>query len=169
MYGGLSEAQEKALAALVAGRVVTDLGAGDCEYARKLLDLGAQRVVAVDKAFYHGWTDPRVELVERYFRHFEDDIDLAFVAWPVNWPTPGLVPAMERASQVVYLGKTTDGSMCGWDGFWRHLWGRSVLSYHPAATNSLVVYGGVCLTARDLLDDEKAAIATDRIIHYGLG
>lgn len=168
MYGGLSASQEKVLGRLVRGRVVTDLGAGDCGYARKLLDLGAQRVVAVDKSFYHSFADPRIELVERYFRDFEDDIDLAFVSWPVNWSTPGLVPALERASQVVYLGKTTDGLMCGWDGFWRHLQGRSVLSYHPEPTNSLIVYGGACLTARDLLADEKAAIATDRIIYFGL-
>ena len=55
-YGLLTPSMQALIVPLVADKAVWDLGAGDLAYARLLLDLGAQEVVAVDKQWHCRWS-----------------------------------------------------------------------------------------------------------------
>ena len=174
-FGHLTPPMLVALRPLVAGRIVHDLGAGDLGLARALRGLGASRVVAIDKA-YGSPESPLardalggtagIELVRAYFRDFSDPVDVAFVSWPVNWPT-GLAGILERSRVVLYLGKNTDGSACGTPEVFARLASREVLAHVPHRRNTLVAYGPV-RTARPLLGEELAALsfAPEREISY---
>ena len=52
-FGQLNKAQLKALVPLVRGKVIHDLGAGDLGLALELLNLGASKVIAIDKEYYN--------------------------------------------------------------------------------------------------------------------
>lgn len=161
-FGVLLQSQLECLRTFVAGREVTDLGAGDCANAMRIRRLGASKVIAVDKETVITGVSigrgPRSIVCERsYFDGYWEPIDVAFLSWPPNWHCPGLVQAIDRASIVAYLGKNTDGSACGWRDLWEHLRGRSVLAECPHRRNTLIVYGAGC-SARPLLPEEQAAL-----------
>ncbi len=66
--------------------------------------------------------DPRVEQVRASFADLRGlEIDVAFVSAPPNEPAPGLVGLLQAASVVVYVGKNTDGTACGWPGMFAAL------------------------------------------------
>lgn len=161
-YGVITLEQAEFIRWFVAGRHVTDLGAGDCEHTQRLLGCGATRVTAVDKQLLPtGWPIGCMDLIETYFRDFDDPVDVAFLSWPPNWACPGLVEALGRASTVIYLGKNTDGTSCGWPGLWQHLVRRTILAEYPNPSNTLIVYGRPC-PERPLLPEEAAALDTGK-------
>lgn len=163
-FGTLTKEQAKYVQHFVAGRVVTDLGAGDCELARLLKKLGASKVIAVDKNGPIMKESKGVSCVRSYFSDYREPIDVAFLSWPINWHVEGLIPALARASTVIYLGKTTDGMMCGWLTMWRHLSARTVLAEYPNPNNTLIVYGAPC-GPRALLPDEEAGLDKSGRVH----
>lgn len=171
MYGGLSAAQEKALEPFVRGRVVTDLGAGDCTLARKVKRMGASKVIAVDKetvisGAVIGRGKDMVVCERRTFAEYSEPIDVMLLSWPVNWFCPGLVAACERARIVIYLGNTMGGIMCGSCDLWEHLIGRQYLAVYPNRHNTLIVYGPPSKGRRLLLPEELAAFDTETIHDY---
>ena len=144
-YGSLDSAQERVLATVVRGAKVVDLGAGHCTLSRCLLELGAREVFAVDKCFPREVAEtPRLHLCRWTFAEALtqlDAIEVAFLSWPVNVSTPGLVRLLERARSVAYLGVNNDAFVCGNIGLWSHLVRRQVLSVCECAANDLIVYG----------------------------
>jgi hypothetical protein len=160
-YGVLFKKQKKALANYVAGHVVHDLGAGDCSLAQELVALGATKVVAVDRRlmsgeFPHG---PQIELVGRDFATYATQmpqIDVAFMSWPDKRREPSLYFLIADAKTIVYLGKNTDGSMCGDPELFRELGKRKILHYLPERKNTLIIYGARVKTPRDLRGEEIA-------------
>lgn len=153
----LSSKQLKALYPYVRSKVVHDLGAGDGTLACELVvSCGAEKVIAIDR---HPIPDPPIEGIEcltMYFDRFHEKVDIAFVSWPVNWPC-ALEPILRHARLVVYLGKNTDGSQCGYQGFWELLVEREVLLHIPERPNVLIVYGQNKVE-RQILPEEYAAI-----------
>ena len=181
-FGRLSEDQEKVLAPFVKDKIVHDLGAGFCDLSLRLLELGASRVVAIDKdrmprlehlagrvaqaratfAEAAGFGSPGGFSDEeaRRARSLARTIDVAFLSWPRENKVPGLVELLGRARIVVYLGKNTDMSMCGWPGmFLEALLPRSVLAHAPEQRNTLIVYGPRSNEPRRILGEEAAALA----------
>ena len=147
MYGCLNEVQEKALIPFLQGRVVTDLGCGDCGWTRFILEQGASRVVAVDKENFvkkpDWWRGRPVKFVHQQFVDFHDPVDVAFVSWPLNSysGTRGLIDIMDRAATVIYLGSNVSGNSCGSPQFFDNLLSREIKVYEPARS-TLIVYGG---------------------------
>jgi hypothetical protein len=143
-WGRLDPAQSTALAAIVRGRTVHDLGCGDQTLAEKLVQLGAAAVIAVD-CQPMDWTPVAgVVPVHANFADYADTepvIDVAFVAWPDNRVEPALLELIRRAKTVAYLGKCTDATICGWPGFFRYLLGRALVAHVPNVSNTLCVYG----------------------------
>lgn len=160
-YGKLSCAQADILRRHLGGRVVHDLGAGNLGLTRRLLDLGALSVVAVDKERLPRLRDPRIRCVSTTFEKCLDTPDVAFVSWPSNRPLPGLVPLLHRAQLVIYLGKNTDGSACGHWTLFSSLLHREVLAYLPERENTMIVYGDPGKTVREPLGEEMAALTMD--------
>ena len=62
------------------------------------------------------------------------------MSWIVNWDM-SIVKVLADAEIVIYLGKNTDGSACGYDKMWEHLRSREVLAHVPDRRNTLTVYG----------------------------
>ena len=140
-YGVLSPSQKQQLKHFVQGQRVVDLGAGDLKLANDLLRLGTTQVLAIDKEGMRTRSH-RIALFNGRFDQVPDSfpLDLAFVAWPPNWKC-GLERLVRLSKTVVYLGKNTDGTMCGTAELFQDLSRRNVLAYVPDPKNTLIVYG----------------------------
>ena len=162
-FGFLSPKQEDVLRDHVRGKCVHDYGCGNLTLSARLLELGADKVFGVDR-------DPqsvpstlrdRLFFHRGHFDHYRDVSDVAFTAWPANWNT-GLHPLLEQSPKVIYLGKNTDSSACGYSEMWRGLMRREVLAHVPEKQNTLIVYGPALVT-RDPLPEERAALDFTRV------
>lgn len=139
-FGRLSHAQLMAIRAVIAQREVVDLGAGSGALAQQLVDTGASRVVAIDKVEW----GPVASGVERLWMRFEDYVgpaSLVFLSWPDNHPNRGLLDIVTRAQTVIYVGKNTDGTACGWPGLFTEFQTREIVAHVPEQRNTLTVYG----------------------------
>jgi hypothetical protein len=158
-WGKLSEEQAELVARFIRGRTVHDLGCGDCKLAGRLVELGARRVVGVD------WRKPS-ELPEGvafhrlsyiHFARMRTKPDIAFVSWPAQYGTRGLVKLLESVPLVLYLGCNDAGTVCGSRSLFEHLRTREALGFVEHPDNDLIVYG-VRRLKRELLDHERRAI-----------
>jgi hypothetical protein len=144
-YGEWTEAMTEAARSVVAGKVVYDLGAGRLGHSRRLLELGAEHVFAVDKekASDAWWRGKPITFVQTYFDNLDvpDRIEVALVAWPTNHRLTGLIDILERCERVIYLGSNCNGDMCGWPGMWDYLHFREIEAHVPHHKNSLIIYG----------------------------
>ena len=167
VHGQVTGAQAAVLRTVVGGREVCDLGAGNgvlSLYLRR--ELGAARVVAVDA---HDCSIGRVLVNQRgiefrrcTFAEFAEtapELDVAFLSWPTNCYAPGLHAILCRARTIAYLGKCTDGSMCGTPDLFELFAYRELLHYVPDPGNTLAVYGDVLRERRrDLRGEERAGL-----------
>jgi len=164
-WGLLSDRQLNAIKPFIAGLEVHDLGAGDLLLSHILLAAGADRVMAVDKhPDYPGSViskGKKISRVNKCFDQYRGDIDVAFVSWPINGPTPGLVECVGRAKTLIYLGKNTDGSLCGTREFYHHMLHRALLVHIPERQNTLVVVGSRLHRMRTGTYEERAGFDTD--------
>jgi hypothetical protein len=158
-YGKLLGKQEDAVKALVQGKDVCDLGAGDMELSVKLLELGATKIIAVDKEDYPV-PDPRIVRILSYFnnvwRHTRPP-KIAFISWPINHADPSLARLVDRFPFIAYLGKNTDMTSCATPGFFQPLLRREVMAYIPNRKNVLIIYGPNSVE-REPYGEELAAI-----------
>lgn len=165
-YGILNQRQQMVVRTYVEGLQVHDLGAGDLILSRKLLDLGAASVIAIEKELSEGrkaTRDPRITCVEGYFHAYRGTrIETAFVSWPCNWPDQGLIRLLVPCPVIIYLGTNLAGTMCGGSDLFCHLIEREVLAYEPDRHNTLIVYGPGRVE-RPLRGEEKAALNTDHM------
>ena len=160
-YGKISDAQRAVIKKHVEGLVVHDLGAGSCEHSLMLVELGAASVVAIDKeSMPKALGGRKISRFQGYFEHYDGDIDVAFVSWPINHEDQGLLQLVRRAKLVLYVGKNTDGSMCAWPGFFLEMSGRKILDYVPERPNTLIVYSDFLARRRKELRGEERAGAT---------
>ena len=166
-FGKLSPAQENAIRPLVAGKVVHDLGAGDERLAYKLVQLGAGRVIAIDVASWNKHPPRHPAIVRRCqdFADFRGRASRVFLSWPDEVPSPDLLRIVKCASLVVYLGKTTDGTMCGWPDLFRGFAGREILRHLPERQNTLTCYGRRQLS-RLMTGEEYAGIFLDTCLGF---
>jgi len=174
--GGLNRFQEEAVRYYVKNQWLYDLGAGHLGWAKKLSEFGALNVTAVDSMYkdrrnnalndcrdWHKCVPSNTILSSSTFselyREGVTKFDAVFVSWPdvAYGKTMGIELLTRRADTVIYLGKTTDGTMCGSPQLWSQLIRRKVLCYLPAVRNSLIVYGAK-EERRPLLLDEEAGL-----------
>jgi hypothetical protein len=165
MWGQPSQSQLPVIARHVAGRRIHDLGAAHRNLSVQLLELGASHVVAIESETYpHAAVHPNLTVVQTYFRAYQDPIDVAFVSWAPNNPC-GLHVLLARAPLVIYLGRCTDGSFCGYPAFWRTLQQREILDRVNERKNVLLVYGPR-IVERPLEPEEEAGMDEDHVRHY---
>lgn len=167
-YGRLTLEQELALRPHLGGSLVHDLGAGDLNLAADLLRLGAKHVVAIDKEPYRKKSPQGITTVTCYFEEYSPPVEIAFMSWPRSTFDTGLLNICRRARLVVYLGRNTDGSACGFPPLLQHLATRQVLAHVPDSYNSLIIYSST-LESRRYLPEEYAAIFQDKVwSHEGI-
>ena len=166
-HGVLQPEQRKALRPFVHERIVHDLGAGDLSLARVLLKLGAREIVAVDKETPRARPPDKIKVVKSPFQAYTPgDLDVAFLSWPANYYLRGLIRLLQKAKTVVYLGKNTDGTACGFDEMFAYLTKRQVAAHVPHPDNTLIVYTAQTCR-REPLEDEYAALHQERIYSFG--
>jgi hypothetical protein len=136
--------------------------------SRYLLLLGAKQVIAVDKQplRYYG-QDARLTVIEDYFEGIPlGSVNTLFLSWPVNYDNKSLILHVMSAKRVIYLGKNTEGTMCGTPALFRVLLQRRLLAYAPDRANSLIVTGGLRRKPRAPTGEEKAALSDSSIWGY---
>ena len=174
--GKLNDEQEAVLRNFVMGYNVHDIGSGQLGLSRKLIELGAHTVTAIDKLYADfrnnnfkdcaPWVPPHpgITLVGEYFEEYASYghfIDVAFVSWPEAYhPDNGLVALLTGVRTVIYLGTNFDGTACGSIALFQHLSRRNILATVPHKWNTLLVYGNEQQTRR-LLPEEYAALHRD--------
>lgn len=154
----LDQVKRDALRPYVTGRTVHDLGAGDLEEAHALISLGAVRVVAIDR---NPMPEPIVNGIQREVCHFDEwqhdgVIHVSFLGWPANWDT-GVLRLLRSSEYVIYHGKCTDGTMCGYPAMWHHLLNREVLVHVHSRASILIVYGPGAIV-REPLPEERCGM-----------
>jgi hypothetical protein len=169
-YGCLNRKQKLVVKALVRGKKVHDLGCGDHVLSNELLKMGAQEVIAIDA---HPYGVPLLMRIDRAVTpikaHFEayaltqPEIEIAFVSWPANRADRGLLALVSSAKKIVYLGKCTDGTCCGWPALFDHFLHRELLKYEPDVYNTLCIYGDDLDTPREGELEERAGLDWTRI------
>lgn len=168
-FGRLNLKQRRIVAKAVKGRTVHDLGAGDLQLSGELVDLGAAKVIAIDKDAPHYWKgDSRIEVRKTYFHAVQDDpIEVAFVSWPSNYVDWDLIRLVRRSQRVIYLGNNMDGTSCGSVPLFEHLLTRELVEHVPDRPNTLLVYGAPQEAERDRVGEELAALtAYQRMWRY---
>jgi hypothetical protein len=173
-FGQVTDQQACAIQPFILGRVVHDLGCGDRYLSKRLVAWGAKTVIAVDKDPYGYDPGPKVitvaETFERYLK-MRPIIDVAFISWPTNShlsfrgvenPTYALLRLVISAARVVYLGKNTDGIICGHPHLFRHLVRRPLLAHVPDEFNTLLAYDAGTVTREPVLE-EQAGMDMSRV------
>lgn len=144
-YGTLSSRQAQVVSKLVSRRVVHDLGAGCLGLTKQLLELGARRVVAVDRRIdFSGGVPSGVTFKPLSFVDLaksKEHVGVAFVSWPPQYGTEGLARVLGPVPTVIYLGVNTKETVCGSKQLFEHFRKREVLHYIEDPANDLIVYG----------------------------
>ena len=157
-YGEITDEMREVLAPLVDGKTVYDLGAGDLAHSHVLVHLGADAVVAVDKA---PMPKPRSLKVSRMQGHFgqlpvPEHIEVVFLGWPQTYPMEGLLDWLDAAEVVVYLGHNFDDTYCGSPELFFYLTRRALLEEVVGRRNSLLVLGERLAETRPMTEEEAA-------------
>lgn len=165
-YGNLNLKMREALVPFIKGRTVYDLGAGDCDHGRTLRDLGAARVVCLDKEAIPV-VPSNVEFRQGYFAHLEvpSDLDVVFLGWPINYPCEGLREWIGAAKAIIYLGHNFDGTACGTPELFAALQARQLLCYIEDPRNALIVVGDFLAEPRPPTSEEVAALSSTVLSH----
>ena len=167
----LSPSQTDALKSIVAGRHVTDLGAGDGSLSLACLKMGAKGAMAVDpNRVSFAASHPKLEWKSAYFGEMAENpgkLDVAIVAWPWEGIAGNaLRTIIQQADTVVYLGKNFGGTRCGGTHLWDFLTSREVENVIPHVDNTLICYNTSKKRDKDaLLLREEAAALDDVNIH----
>ena len=66
--------------------------------------------------------------------------DIAFVSWPVNWPSIAWSAFLSQYSDVFYLGSNHSGTCCGDMSLWELLSKREVCEVIPDFAETLIHY-----------------------------
>lgn len=123
--------------------------------SHKLLDSGAERVIAIDRNDMFG-DFINLKTVQCHFHNYKEPIHTAFISWPVNWDS-GLDHLVFRSHVIIYLGTNMDGTMCGDRQLWNVLCKREILEHIPDRQNTLIIYGPEQIN-RELIPEECAAL-----------
>jgi hypothetical protein len=175
-YGKLDRRQMAAVAEVVRGKLVHDIGAGDQRLSTLLVKLGAREVVAIDKE-PSGRPPKEVKTVTSTFVAFAAAnpqlcveqggfLDISFLSWPVNHADLGMSHLVAYSKIVIYLGKCTDGMSCGWPGLFDHFLRRELSVYIPSRQNTLCIYGSKLSVPRAGEYEERAGLDWENIRPY---
>lgn len=174
MFGMLSKKQQRRLLPFLQDRVVHDLGAGDLRLASLLMELGASRVVAIDKLEHRGAvarTTARIRFTQAHFNDYvnqnpDEIVDVAFMSWPFNLYDQGLYSLAARARTIIYLGCNSSGTACGFPELFKHFLTRKLEAHIPERPNVLLVLSEPLPEPREPTLEELGGIDQSKIYSY---
>lgn len=166
-WGILTAEQKLVVKSFIRGRRIRDYGCGNLVLTKQLLELGARHIEGVDvhRVRVPKDLEPRLKVIYHFFHECPPSARMAFMSWPVNGES-GIEVALRQHTIIIYLGKNTDGRVCGSLKMWRELRRRRILAHVPAPQNDLIVYGGAALRKRRLLPEEFAGCCKDRVYKH---
>lgn len=165
MRGKPTDNQWRLICEAVNDRHVHDFGSGEGGITH-MLSKHAATVVAVDKnnVFARsGSSVSNIEWIEAWFEDYNtrcDEVDVAFISWPLNHRDVALYSLLKRARTIIYLGKNTDGIVCGFPDMFRMFAWRDLLAHIPDRHNTLLILGDPLqrVQERDLTGEEYAGL-----------
>lgn len=177
-FGRLDDAQWRVFAQHVRGKVVVDLGAGNCGLAERAASV-AKRVVAIDSDHLSSSRFAAVKAagIEYHQARFEDvAVNLERYAPPgavavVSWPwadlshEQALVSILARTGRVLYVGKNTDGTACGGVRLFEHFLRRKLLAHVSRKRNTLLVLGKATRSLRPPTGEELGGLSPHPIAY----
>jgi len=159
LYGRFNETQRSTVTPHVRGQHIHDLGAGDGSLAIELLGMGAEKVTAIDR---HKIAAKHCNLVtwEAYFHDLPPSVkpSVVFLSWPPNHTDYALLQLCQGASVLIYLGKCTDGTACGFPELFDDMIHRELLAYVPDRLNTLIIVGDRQPHRRKPQGEERAGL-----------
>lgn len=172
-YGQLHPEAQEIVAQLVRDKEVWDLGAGFGDFCRRLLRLGARKVVAIEKAWKQHPPDfgtLNIDVRAEYFKDVEppsEGIEVAFLSWPFNIRMEGLIELLKASETVIYLGSNAQGNACGYPELFEHFRSREIKAYIPSLNDTFILYGPADLeTPRIELKGEEYAAISGKLMSF---
>jgi hypothetical protein len=164
-YGSLTRRQQRQLKPYVEGCRIVDMGCGDLSMSILMVDLGASHVMSIDKVMtkttvYRARDSARISVLQVDFEDLSDRFlegETALLSWPMDLFDLDRLAAC--AKRIIYVGKNTDGIMCGSKTFWQKMLSRRLSLYEPDKINVLAVYTDVLKKPRNPIGEERAALA----------
>lgn len=86
--------------------------------------------------------------------------DIALVSWPLNRRSIAWHLFLRRYKEIIYIGKNTDGIVCGDPEFWEIVGKREILKVIPDPAETLIHYGEKPRANQPRPAEEAAAEAT---------
>lgn len=162
MFGELSNNQLQKLQPYIKDKVIYDLGAGTGEHSAILAKLGAKQVVAIDKEPIRISRNPKILKIEKSFDEVNvENIEIAFLSYPANYQTNGLLSLLKKSDQIIYLGRNTGGTACGTVDLFEYFLHRKLIDYISEYRNTLIIYGGEILKRISNLQEEIAIFSSE--------
>jgi hypothetical protein len=142
-YSRLTPEMKRVLSQTATGEV-WDLGSGPFPgvFWEGIPQREERRVTAIDKTPFRntkGVTPMKATFLDA--QTLLGQADVALLSWPVNWRTPGLIPLLERADTLIYIGKNTCGTACGWPLLYQYFLSRELILELPDRMNTMLVLG----------------------------
>jgi hypothetical protein len=158
--------QEDYIRAIIQNAKVDDIG---CGHSRLKPMLELCDYLGVDKKPLQAPRTIQFDLANPcpHLRH-----DLAFVGWPINRKTIAWHLFLREYHEILYIGKNTDGIVCGDLDFWKIVSKREILKVLPNPSETLIHYGPGERKNQEAPLEERAAIATwetGELTHYPFG
>ena len=171
-YGRFTEKQQDILRAHVEGARVLYPGSGWGQKAEVLIGLGVDHVTCIEKEQTCFSKNPiyrhkKVTAVRDYIEELDDEVfegkEVLLLSWvqPYRFPaTAEIFGRFDGIPKIVYLGKNTDGTLCGSPSLYSYLVTREVLHYVPARENTMIIYGDAKVL-REPYPEEAAGLGSN--------
>lgn len=155
----------KYIASLSKKQGIDDLGCGNLQRAYEIIGTDSTiRIHGFDKEYIQ--TDHKaIKTYQVDLSHgkFESKSKIALLAWPINRPSSAGGPKWEsilpQYTQVIYIGKNTDGMCCGSLELWRYLITLNVQAVIPDRQETLIHYTTAPRVSSKTLIEEQSGIA----------
>lgn len=135
---------------------VIDLCAGDLGHAKRLLSMKPSQLTALDINPMPKSTG--IITINEDVANYNKQHTVAFLSWPLNCNTPGLVEFLKNIPVVIYMGSNIDGNSCGGPDLFRYFETRQPINHLHHRNNSVLIYGN-CPRTLPLYAEEYAAIS----------
>jgi len=173
-YGVRTPDMIELISRVVPGALVFDLGAGtELVDSHIAIELGADRVIAIDKSRMIEPRDTRIErLGDRYSIYNESLIRdageakargqrvVSIVSWPNNNERSEreIFQILDASDFVIYRGHNFSGTACGFSDLYRYFLERPVQAVIEHPSNTMIVYGPQGVRTMPPIPEELAGL-----------